>query len=432
MMIMKKILFTLLLSVVLFPLIAQPRKVAITEVYDKSGYVDEVTKSMIRTRLTRAISSKQGYMALERVDVSSILNEHGFQQTGLVDASTAQQLGRMTGANLILVTEAMMRGTAQVYVTAKMIDVTTGQITITEDCLMYTSSIDKGCDELANKIFGSSVGGGSFGSASGGSGQVVTLYNYLRVFPSDIGEFQSSPATLIAHINNANTHGYNTWRLPTSEELSVMRAAASQIPGFRNASYMTSDRQNPGVVRLVTTEEQTSVRQQQAATAAAATREQAARLREPAICALLGVSPGSCYIDTSLGLAIYVNDTSVYFYRDRSGTQTTPTPSGAWRWPTANELRQMGKYLSRYSVYAYGTDMEFSSDSRADHIVFYFDCYYPSEGATRRKVSGRYSDYYNSGPSWKRTPDVDFKTRWVCDLPSESAIQAKIQEMMNR
>lgn len=429
---MKKIFLTILFAFLLLPLAAQPRKVAITEVYDKTGNVDEITKTMIRTRLIRAVSSKQGYMALDRVDISSILDEHGFQQSGLVDPSTAQQLGRMTGANLILVTEAMRRGT-QIYVTAKMIDVTTGQITITEDMLMYESNINKGCDDLANKIFGSNVGGSSYGGASGSSGQVVTLYNYLRVFPNDLGEFQSSPTTLIAQINQNNTHGYNTWRLPTSEELSVMRAASSQIPGLRNTSYMTSDRQNPGAVRLVTTEAQTSVRQEQAAAASAAARQRASQLREPAICELLGISAESCIIDPSLGLAIYRTDAEVYYYKDHSLIQITPTPRGAWRWPSVNELRQMaGRYLSRYSVYAYNTALDISSDSRANHEVFYFDCYYPSDGTTKRKVSGRYSNYYSSGPSWKRTPDVNFKTRWVCDLPSESAIQAKIQEIMNR
>ena len=430
---MKKILLTLLFSSLLISLVAQPRKVAITEVYDKTGRVDEVTKSMIRTRLTRAVSSKQGYMALERVDISSILDEHGFQQTGLVDPSTAQHLGRMTGANLLLVTEAMMRGSDQVYVTVKMIDVTSGQITITEDCLMYTSNIEKGCNDLANKVFGSNSGGNSYGNTSGGSTEVVVLYDYLRVFPNDLGEFQTVPSTLIDRINQANTHGYNTWRLPTNEEISVMRASASQIPGFRNTAYMTSDRQNPGVIRLVTTEAKTSVRQAQAAAQTEALRQRAVELRERAICELLRISPGSYIIDNTLKLAIYRTDTDVYYYKDRSTTHLSSPPSGSWRWPNASELRQMaGRYLSNYGVYAYKTEVEHSSDSRAKHLIFYFHCYYPSSGSTTRKVSGRYSDYYSSGPSWKRTPDVNFKTRWVCDLPSESAIQAKVQELMNR
>ena len=64
------------------------------------------------------------------------------------------------------------------------------------------------------------------------------------------------PNGVIAHLNTTISYGYNGWRLPTDEELSVMRSAAEQIPDFQNSRYMTSSissYEHPTLVRLVTT-----------------------------------------------------------------------------------------------------------------------------------------------------------------------------------
>ena len=89
-------------------LMAQNKAVAVTEVVDKEDKVSYATEIMVRTRLTAAISMKQGYTAYDRVDLQSIMSEQNFQRTGLVDDATIKRLGEMTGASLILIPEVAM------------------------------------------------------------------------------------------------------------------------------------------------------------------------------------------------------------------------------------------------------------------------------------------------------------------------------------
>ena len=83
------------------------------------------------------------------------------------------------------------------------------------------------------------------------SNSVVTLLGYLQVSPDDIGEFSSVPTNIIANINRQELYGYGDWRLPTQEELDLMKANSSKV-GLKNGDYMTSTGRF-GNVRLVTT-----------------------------------------------------------------------------------------------------------------------------------------------------------------------------------
>ena len=76
---------------------------------------------------------------------------------------------------------------------------------------------------------------------------VEVLYGYLKIFPNELGEFNSEPKTIIAQINKQALHDYNTWRIPTNEELSLLRANGYVGDG----QYMTSETRH-GIVLLVT------------------------------------------------------------------------------------------------------------------------------------------------------------------------------------
>ncbi|MBR6017278.1 MAG: hypothetical protein IK073_01490 [Paludibacteraceae bacterium] len=78
----------------------------------------------------------------------------------------------------------------------------------------------------------------------------IVLYGYLKVFPNDLGTFDAEPRTVIARLNEQQQYGYGTWRLPTNEELSLMRG--SNVIG--SGEYMTKENKR-GIVRLVTDKE---------------------------------------------------------------------------------------------------------------------------------------------------------------------------------
>ena len=84
--------------------------------------------------------------------------------------------------------------------------------------------------------------------------EVYVLYGYLKVFPNDLGTFDAEPRTVIARINESQQFGYGTWRLPTNEELSLMRG--SNVIG--DGAYMTKENKT-GIVRLVTDKEKGEV-----------------------------------------------------------------------------------------------------------------------------------------------------------------------------
>ena len=76
---------------------------------------------------------------------------------------------------------------------------------------------------------------------------VELVYGYLKVFPNELGSHDSVPLHMISKINQNESYGYNTWRLPTIEELSYL-----QNEGYLfGKKYMTQENQY-GKVLLVT------------------------------------------------------------------------------------------------------------------------------------------------------------------------------------
>lgn len=76
------------------------------------------------------------------------------------------------------------------------------------------------------------------------------ILGYLKVFPYDLGTFDAEPKTVIEKLNEKMQFGYGTWRLPTEEELALMRGQNV----IENKNYMSQKNQS-GIVRLVTDRE---------------------------------------------------------------------------------------------------------------------------------------------------------------------------------
>ncbi|MEE1190505.1 MAG: hypothetical protein UHN41_07030 [Bacteroidales bacterium] len=79
---------------------------------------------------------------------------------------------------------------------------------------------------------------------------VVVLYDYLRLYPEDLSEYKNTPYTLIKKINEEEKYGYDSWRLPTEEEMDIIRSDG-YLSGLK---YMTQSDPR-GVLLLVTTKD---------------------------------------------------------------------------------------------------------------------------------------------------------------------------------
>lgn len=158
---MKKFLLLCLLATLSIITYAQEiQKVAILEVVDKEGKLSYSQKLMLRSNLARAITNTDGYEAFDRSDVDEIFKEHDFQRTGNVSTSDIKKLGEMTGAAYILVLEGAIAEADKIFVTAKILNVETTKMDRTDNALigMSASAMQRGCRNLASKMFGATAG----------------------------------------------------------------------------------------------------------------------------------------------------------------------------------------------------------------------------------------------------------------------------------
>jgi len=134
---------------------AQVKRVAILETVDRENKVSYANKLILRANLSKAITQTSGYEAYDRTDIDAIMGEQNFQRTGLVSNDQIKRLGEMTGANYILVAEAVVVDSKNMFITAKLLDVETARTIMTDNVMMGTSAdaIQEGCMVLAKKLF---------------------------------------------------------------------------------------------------------------------------------------------------------------------------------------------------------------------------------------------------------------------------------------
>lgn len=134
----------------------QTKKVAILETVDKEGTVTYGVKLMVRSKLAYAITNTPGYEGYDRVDISSIMNEHEFQRTGLVNNEQIKRLGEMTGANYILVAEVAKLTHDHIIIVAKILNVESAQMIQTSNIQTATDidALEEACRGLADNLLG--------------------------------------------------------------------------------------------------------------------------------------------------------------------------------------------------------------------------------------------------------------------------------------
>ena len=86
-------------------------------------------ETYLQGQLTQVIIQEEGYKAFTRTDINAIIDEHRFQETGMVNDNERQKIGQMTGATHICVSQ--FTGTNDnITITAQIINIETGEIEI--------------------------------------------------------------------------------------------------------------------------------------------------------------------------------------------------------------------------------------------------------------------------------------------------------------
>ena len=174
------------------------------------------------------------FSIVERTQVDKVIREQHFQMSELSDAQR-QKIGG------ILKVDAVVTGTinfisrdtrygsdhstkydvGEYNVDIRLVSVNTGE------WLSVAGGEQKGCTErelmrrvamqLANNL---ELPNQNVTVAS----SPYLLYDYLYVYPEDLGVFTSAPTSLIQATNKNSAYGYNDWRLPTQEELDALNS----------------------------------------------------------------------------------------------------------------------------------------------------------------------------------------------------------------
>lgn len=198
-----------------------------------------------------------GYTMVERTQIDRVIEEQGFQRSRLTESQMVR-IGQILNVSKIVIGDVnVVMG--QYNVDVRVINVQSGTIAATEGATFsgasYRTTMQTLAQKLAGKIAisaGPAVSASSASSSSSASAKtrssVETVYGYLHVFPNELGVFQSAPTNVIANINAQKMHGYNDWRLPTNEELSLLLAN-----GYLSGAQYMSKEKTSGMVLLVTT-----------------------------------------------------------------------------------------------------------------------------------------------------------------------------------
>lgn len=160
----KKILFVfcILCSVTAFG----QKKIALLETLngDKTVKVEGIEMNMVRGELRKAICIHDGFRAFTRTDIDQLMEEYGFQNSGMVSDEQRKQVGKMSGADYICVSRLTKRDT-QFYLEAYLIEMTTGEISnpATQYGILKNgtyANLFQLCRNLAQELIGN-IGGGT-------------------------------------------------------------------------------------------------------------------------------------------------------------------------------------------------------------------------------------------------------------------------------
>jgi len=108
---------------------------------------------MVTEIMTTSLVNSRAFNIIEREKLSKVLKEFQLSQTGLIDAASAKEIGKILGADAI-VTGSVMMLRERLRMDARIIDVGTGAIVAAENTLgnVDIQSLGLMCDRITDSI----------------------------------------------------------------------------------------------------------------------------------------------------------------------------------------------------------------------------------------------------------------------------------------
>lgn len=117
-----------------------------------TGEINESYKKVIGSKLVSGITRSDNYAAVERTSdfLSALSKEHDYQMSGAVSDDQIARLGQQFGVQYVLVAD-ISEIFGSMFISARMIDVQTGQITASAEANQVVNSLS-GLTELSDNI----------------------------------------------------------------------------------------------------------------------------------------------------------------------------------------------------------------------------------------------------------------------------------------
>lgn len=225
--------------------------------------------------------SPRGYTLVERTQIDRVIDEQNFQR-GKLTQSQMVRVGQILNVSKVVIGDVNIVMN-QYNVDVRVVNVESGTIAAKDGATWapgssYRTMMSQLGSRLAGKIAINPTAPVTSSATTSTSSSVrkrttvEVIMGYLKVFPTELGVFPSEPTSVIAQINNQHMHDYDTWRIPTAEELALLRANGY----LKDAAYMSkSTSSSRGIVLLVTDNNETYLQKE-------ARLKEEARLREEA------------------------------------------------------------------------------------------------------------------------------------------------------
>ena len=211
---MKKLLF-ILLSALSLTASAEDVIMALIRPRAEAGTykVESMEINMTRGELRNAFTWQAGFRVVTRTDVDALLNEHGFQQSGMVADNQRTKIGEMTGAQYICVS-TITKYASQLYIEAYLVNVETGEMTNSASQYVNIKNEDysllpEACSNLASEMLGE-IGGGkkrSPGIGLGNNKNVPAGYVDLGLPSGTLWKAENEDCGLIKYDQAVNFYG---------------------------------------------------------------------------------------------------------------------------------------------------------------------------------------------------------------------------------